>query len=117
MEMILSWSSSLTQVKKVLNINSLLLGDSGGKSESIDITSDTDTGRVDWSFLADGSPDFACIHVACVGGIGSNTMVLLDQWIEHIRKDLVRIPISSINTTMLIIKFQGTSNGLCEGES
>merc|ERR1719175_446498 len=102
---------------EVLNINPLLLGDSGGKSESIDITSDTDTGGVDWSFLADGSPDFASIHVACVGGISSNTMVLLDQWIEHIRKDLVRVPISSINTTMLIVKLHGTSNGLCEGES
>merc|ERR1711973_301960 len=73
--------------------------------------------RVDWTFLADGSPDFACIHVACVGGIGSNTMVLLDQWIKHIRKDLVRVPISSINTTMLIVELHGTSNGLCEGES
>merc|ERR1711973_631460 len=68
---------------QVLNINSLLLSDSGGKSKTIDIPSDTDTGGMDWSFLADGSPDFACIHVASVGGIGSNTMVLLDQWIEH----------------------------------
>merc|ERR1719391_1438810 len=102
---------------QVLNINSLLLGDSGRKSESIDIAADTNTSGVDWSLLADGSPDFACIHVACVGGIGSNTMVLLDQWIEHIRKDLVRVPISSINTTMLIVKLHGTSNGLCEGES
>merc|ERR1719170_40237 len=32
----------------LLNVNSLLLGDSGGETESINITSNTNTGRVDW---------------------------------------------------------------------
>jgi len=101
---------------QVLDVNSLLLGDSGRETESINVATNTDTGGVDGCLLADGAFDLAGIHVACVGGISCDTMVLLDQWIEHVREDLVRIPISSINTTMLIVELHSTSDGFGEGE-
>jgi len=75
-----------------------------------------DTGGVDRCLLADGAFDLAGIHVTCVGGISCNTMVLLDQWIEHVREDLVRVPITSINTTMLIIELHSTSDGFGKRE-
>merc|ERR1719481_572217 len=101
---------------QVLDINSLLLGNSGRETKSIDVATNTDTGRVDRCLLADGAFDLAGIHVACVGGISCDTMVLLDQWIEHVREDLVRIPISGINTTMLIVELHSTSDGFGERE-
>merc|ERR1719391_1729510 len=101
---------------QVLDVNSLLLGNSGRETESIDVATNTNTGGVDGCLLADGAFDLAGIHVACVGGIRCDTMVLLDQWIEHVREDLVRIPISSINTTMLIVELHSTSDGFGERE-
>merc|ERR1719474_2625381 len=101
---------------QVLDVNSLLLGDSGRETESINVATDTDTGRVDGCLLADGAFDLAGIHVACVSGISCNTMVLLDQWVEHVREDLVRVPISSINATMLIIELNSTCDGFGERE-
>merc|ERR1719342_1992119 len=101
---------------QVLDVNSLLLGDSGRETESVDVATNTDTGGVDRGLLADGAFDLAGIHVACVGGISCDSMVLLDQWIEHVREDLVRIPISSINTTMLIVELHSTSDGFGERE-
>merc|ERR1719391_1988031 len=101
---------------QVLDVNSLLLGDSGRETESIDVATNTNTGGVDGCLLADGAFDLAGIHVACVGGISCDTMVLLDQWIEHVREDLVRIPISSINTTMLIVELHSTSDSFGKRE-
>jgi len=51
---------------QVLNTDTLLLGDSGGKTESLDGAADTDSDRVDWDLGVDVSLDLADVHV---GGV------------------------------------------------
>ncbi len=47
-----------------------------------------DPGGMDRSRGIDGADNFAGVHVASVGGVGRDPMVLLDQRVEHIRKHL-----------------------------
>jgi len=73
----------------LLNVNSLLLGDSGGETESINITSDTDTGRVDWHSGLNVANNFLWVHVRGVLGISRDSVVVLDDGIEDLREIFV----------------------------
>jgi len=73
----------------LLNVNSLLLGDSGGETESINITSNTDTGRVDWHSGLNVANNFLWVHVRGVLGISGDSMVVLDDGIEDLGEILV----------------------------
>merc|ERR1712004_969429 len=56
----------------LLEVNSLLLGDSGGQAESINITTNTDTGGVDGHISANVALDLLSVHVGGVLGIGGD---------------------------------------------
>merc|ERR1719477_177577 len=83
---------------QLLNINTLLLGDSGGETESINAATNTDTGGVDWSSGINVASDLVDIHVRSVLGIRADSVVVLDDGIEDLGEVLVAIPISSIDT-------------------
>ena len=73
----------------LLNVNSLLLGDSGGETESINITSNTDTGRVDWHSGLNVANNFLWVHVRGVLGISGDSVIVLDDGIEDLREIFV----------------------------
>jgi len=73
----------------LLNVNSLLLGDSGGETESINITSNTDTSRVDWHSGLNVANNFLWVHVRGVLGISGDSVVVLDDGIEDLGEILV----------------------------
>jgi len=73
----------------LLDVNSLLLGDSGGETESINITSNTDTGRVDWHSGLNVANNFLWVHVRGVLGISGDSVVVLDDGIEDLGEILV----------------------------
>jgi len=73
----------------LLNVNSLLLGDSGGETESINITSNTDTCRVDWHSGLNVANNFLWVHVRGVLGISRDSVVVLDDGIEDLREIFV----------------------------
>jgi len=100
-----------------LNINTLLLGDAGGKTESLDGTADTDSAGVNGDFGVNVGGDFASIHVRGVLEISTKTMVLADEGIEDISEIKVRILITSIDTAMLVVEINSASNGLGQGEA
>ena len=102
---------------QLLNINTLLLGDSRGKTKSINATSNTDTGGVNWDTFIDVSGDLGSIHVRGVLGISTDSMVVLDDGIKDLREILVAIPVTGIDTTVLVVKLNSTSTGLGNGES
>jgi len=102
---------------QLLNINTLLLGDSGGKTESINATTNTDTGGVDWSSRINVSSDLVDIHVRSVLGIRADSMVVLDDGIEDLGEVFVAIPISSVDTAVLVVKFNSTGASLGNGEA
>merc|ERR1719323_1256957 len=68
----------------LLNVNSLLLGDSGGKTESINITSNTDTCGVDGDSGLDVADNLLGVHVRGVLGISGDAVVVLDDGIEDL---------------------------------
>jgi len=73
----------------LLDVNSLLLGDSGRETESINITSNTDTGRVDWHSGLNVANNFLWVHVRGVLGISGDSVVVLDDGIEDLGEILV----------------------------
>merc|ERR1719319_250087 len=102
---------------QLLNSNTLILGDSGRQTKSINGATNTDPARVNGDIRRNISLDLANIHVRCVPSRGADSMVLLDQGVEHRGEVLVRIPVTSVDTTVLVVKLNSASNGLSKGES
>ena len=63
------------------------------------------------------SGNFGGVHVRDVFEVSGKAMVFTDQRIKDISEVNVGILITSIDTTMLVIEFNGTSDGLGQGES
>ena len=61
--------------------------------------------------------DFGGVHVRGVLEVSSKTMVLTDEGIKDISEVNVGILITSIDTAMLVVEFNGTSDGLGQGET
>ena len=97
---------------EILNFQPLLLGDSRRQSKAIDAASNTDTGGLDRSVRVDVAIDLGGIHVRSMLEVISQAMVFSDDRIEDIGKVDIRIGITSIDTTMLVIKLNSASNGL-----
>ena len=102
---------------QTLHLNSLLLGDARTETKPLNASSNTDSGGLDWHIIINVATDLGSIHVAGVGGVSTDAMVFLDDGIEHLGKVLVGISISSINTTMLVVKLNGAGDGLGQGEA
>jgi len=100
-----------------LNINTLLLGDAGGKTESLDGTADTDSAGVDGDFGVNVGGDFGGIHVRGVFEVSTKTMVFADEGIEDILEVNVGVFITSIDTTMLVVELNSASDSLGKGEA
>jgi len=101
----------------LLDVNSLLLGDSGGETESINITSNTDTGGVDGDSGLDVANNLLGVHVRGVLGISGDAVVVLDDGIEDLGEVLVGVPVTSIDTAVLVVELDGTGAGLGDGEA
>merc|ERR1719277_1962534 len=100
----------------LLNVDSLLLGDSGGETESINITSNTDTGGVDGDSGFNVTLDLLWVYVGGVLGISGDAVVVLDDGIEDLGEVLVGVPVTSVDTAVLVVKLDGTGAGLGDGE-
>jgi len=44
-------------------------------------------------------------------------MVVLDDGIKHLREVLVGVPVSGVDTTVLVVKLNSTGDGLGQGEA
>merc|ERR1711936_1024735 len=102
---------------QLLNSNTLLLGDTGRQTESINRATNTDSARVNRDIRRDVSLDLANIHIRGVPGRGADSVVLLDQGVEHRGEVLVGVPVTSVDTTVLVVELNSASNGLSKGES
>jgi len=102
---------------KFLNSNTLVLGDSRGKAKAIDGTANTDSARVDWDISIDVALNLADIHIGGVLGRWADSVVLLDQRVKDGSKVLVRVPVTGVDTTVLVVELDCTSNGLGKSEA
>ena len=83
---------------QLLNVNSLLLGDAGGQTESVNVATNTDTGGVDGHSGLNVANNLLGVHVGLVLGVSGDAVVLLDDGIEDLREVLVGVPVTSIDT-------------------
>jgi len=102
---------------QLLNSHTLVLGDARGQTESINGTANTDSARVNGSIGDNISLDLAGIHVRGVLGRGADSVVLANERVEDGGKVLVRVPVTGVDTAMLVVELNGASDGLDEGES
>merc|ERR1712012_1513739 len=102
---------------QLLDSNTLLLGDSGGKTEAIDGTANTDPARVNGSIRDNIALDLAGIHVGSVLGRGADSVVFADEGVEDGGKVLVGVPVTSVDAAVLVVELNGASDGLDEGEA
>ena len=101
---------------QLLLLQTLLLGDAGGEAKALNAASHADPDRLDRDVFVNVALDLINIHVAGVGGISANAMVLLDQRVKDLGEVLVGVFIPSIDATVLIIELDGAGDCLGEGE-
>ena len=102
---------------QVLHSHTLLLGDTGGKTEAIDGTANTDPARVNGSIRDNIALDLAGIHVGSVLGRGADSVVFADEGVEDGSKVLVRVPVTGVDAAVLVVELNGASDGLDESEA
>merc|ERR1712156_57785 len=113
----ISFQLSKSILHEGLNINTLLFGDARGKTKSLDGTANTDSAGVNGNIWFNVGSDFAGIHVRGVLEISTKTMIFTNEGVENISEVNVRILITSIDTAMLVVEFNGTSDSLGQGEA
>merc|ERR1719431_1824635 len=102
---------------QLLNSITLLPSDARRQTESINRATNTDPARVNRGIRNNVSFDLAGIHVGGVPGRGADSVVLLDQGVEHRGEVLVGVPVTSVDTAVLVVKLNSAGDGLDEGES
>jgi len=102
---------------EALNSKTLILSDSRRQSKSINGSTNSDSCRMDWDISIDISLDLWSIHVRCVLRVSRDSMIFLDDWVKDWSKVLVWIPVTSIDSTMLVVKFNSTGNSLNQCKS
>ena len=73
---------------EILNAKPLLLGDTGRKAKTVNAAADSDPSGVDRGAGVDVPLDLGDVHVARMDRIRGDAVVLLNQRIEHIGKNL-----------------------------
>jgi len=99
-----------------LNVDTLLLGDSGGKTKALDGASNADPARVNGNIGLDVAGDFAGVHVGGVLEVSTEAMVFADERVEDFSKVDVGVLVTSIDAAVLVVELNGASNGLGQGE-
>lgn len=102
---------------KVLNTYALFLGDARGKTEAINAAANTDPDGVYGNILVNVALDLLDIHVGGVDGIGGDAMVFLDDGVKDILEILVGIPVTGVDTAVLVVELDGTGDGSLEAEA
>jgi len=106
-----------SRLHQLFNTQALIFGDSRGKTKSINGTANTNSAGVDWSIFNNVALDFADIHVRGMLSRSADSMIFLDKGIKDRSKVLVGVPITSIDTTVLVVEFNSTCNGLNQCEA
>jgi len=102
---------------QLLNTNTLLLGDSGGQTESLDGAANTDPDGVDRDLRVDVTVDLGGVHVGNVLEVSWEAVVLADEGVEDISEVDVGVLVTSIDTAVLVVELNSAGNGLGKGEA
>ena len=108
---------SSSTLHQFLNTKSLFLGNSRRQTKSINGTSNTNPGRVNGNILSNITVNLGSIHIRRVSGVSRDSVVFLNDRIKDWSKVLVGIPVSSINSTVLIVELHSTGDSLDQSEA
>ena len=72
---------------------------------------------MNWHLRVDISLDLGRVHVRDMLEASWESMVLADEGIEDISEVNVGVLITSVDTTVLVVKLNSASNGLGKGEA
>ena len=67
----------------------MLLGDAGAQTETLDAPADPDPGGLHGDVIVNVAADLGGVHVAGVGRVSTNGVVLLNDGVEDLGKVLV----------------------------
>merc|ERR1719397_2220771 len=95
----------------------LVLGGSGRQAKSINGATNTDSAGMDRDIRVDVALNLADIHVRGVLGRGADSVVFLDQRIEDRSEVLVGVPVTGVDTAVLVVELDCAGNGLGKSES
>merc|ERR1740137_388400 len=101
----------------VLYSNTLFFGDSGGKAKAINGTTNTNSYRFNWNFWVNISLDLSNVHIRGMLGVGTDAMVVLDEGVKHFSKILITVPVTGVDTAMLVIKFRTACDCFSQSEA
>merc|ERR1719495_2183090 len=102
---------------EALHFQTLLLGDSRAQAKSRNASSNPNPSALNRCRGHDVAPDVVGVHVRCVHRVRRDTMVLLNKWVEDFSIVLVAVAISSVDSTMLVVKLHSASNSLGKSEA
>merc|ERR1719431_2554627 len=102
---------------QLLNSKTLVLGDSGRQTESIDGATNANSAGMDRDIRVDVALNLADIHVRGVLGGWADSVVLLDERVKDGGKVLVRVPVTSVDAAVLVVELDCAGNGLGKSES
>ncbi len=74
-------------------------------------------GGLDRSFGIDVSLDMVNVHVRGVLELGRKSVVLENDGLEDILEVLVRVLVTGVDATVLVVELDGTGDGFRQGES
>ena len=97
---------------QILNAKTLFLCNARRKTKSINRSTNANPGGMNRHITGNIAFYLGSIHVWWMFCIRLYSMVFLNNGVEHISKILVRVPVTSINSTVLIVKLYCTSNCL-----
>jgi len=104
----------------ILNLVSLLLGNTWAKWEFGEVTANTDTGRLDHLsilLIERWAVEFLVVHVADVLGIFVVLMVIKDHWVEEGSHLVIALVGTSIATNTRVSVLTTRENALLEGNT
>jgi hypothetical protein len=101
---------------QLLNIDTLLLRDAGGESESLDGATNTDPDGVNGDLGVDVSVDLVHVHVGGVLEVSGQSVVLADEGVEDVSEVDVRVFISGVDAAVLVVELDSAGDGLGQGE-
>merc|ERR1719328_736802 len=102
---------------EALHFQTLLLGNSRAQAKSRNASSNPNPSALNRSRGHDVALDVVRVHVRGVHCVGRDAMVLLNKWVEDFSEVLVAVPISSVDSTMLVVKLHCASNSLGKSEA
>ena len=100
-----------------LHLQPLLLGDPGAQAEALDAPSDPDPGGLDGDIVVNVAADLGGVHVAGVGGVRADAVVLLDDGVEHLGEVLVGVAVPGVDPAVLVVKVHRAGDGLGQGKA